>query len=349
MTLKNFPERLKAARKMNGLSLQDLSDKLNNQISKQALSKYEAGQSVPDQKLLLEIAKVLGETQDYFTGSNAVELGSLTFRKLSKLSAKDQDIVVYQTKDFLERYLELEDILGIDSHFVNPVKNWPISNLQDVEKVAERVRNEWNLGEDPLFNVIELLEDLKIKVFEIEVDDAFSGMSTWVDSKLPVIVLNKSQTIPLDRKRFTALHELGHIILDLEQFSEKEQEKFCNFFASAMLIPKSKLIDELGGFRRNIFMNELVALKQQYGISIQALIYRSKELGLVSESYFKFFMMKFSQSGYRKGEPWTYDGVEESKRFMQLIFRAVAEEFISTSKGAVLSKKKLSAFREELV
>jgi Zn-dependent peptidase ImmA (M78 family)/DNA-binding XRE family transcriptional regulator len=349
MTLKNFPERLKAARKMNGLSLQDLSDKLNNQISKQALSKYEAGQSVPDNNLLLDMARALGVTQDYFTRSNSVELGDLTFRKLTKLSAKEQDIVVYQTKDFLERYLELEDILGIDSHFVNPVVNWPINNVSDVEDVSEELRERWKLGRDPLYNVIELLEDLKIKVFEINVDEAFSGMSTWVDSKLPVIVLNNNENIPLDRKRFTALHELGHILLNLEKFEEKEQEMYCNVFASAMLIPRSKMFDELGGVRKNIFVNELVKLKEQYGISVQALIYRCKQLGIISPSHFKLFMVRFSQAGHRKKEPGSYDGSEESSRFRQLIFRAVAEEFISTSKGAVLSKKKLTEFRKELV
>lgn len=349
MTLKNFPERLKAARKMNGLSLQDLSNKLNNQISKQALSKYEAGQSVPEQTLLLDIARALGVTQDYFTRSNSVELGNLTFRKLTKLSAKEQDVVVYQTKDFLERYLELEDILGIDSHFINPIKTKSINSLNDIEDVAEELREKWNLGRDPLFNVIELLEDLKIKVFEINVDEAFSGMSTWVESKLPVIVLNNNDSIPLDRKRFTALHELGHILLNLENFEEKEQEMYCNAFASAMLIPKNKIFEELGGVRKNIFVNELVALKEQYGISVQALIYRCRQLEIITPSYFKLFMIKFSQAGHRRKEPGCYDGSEASRRFRQLIFRAVAEEFISTSKGAVLSKMKLTEFRKELV
>jgi hypothetical protein len=60
-------------------------------------------------------------------------------------------------------------------------------------------------------------------------------------------------------------------------------------------------------------------------------------------------MVRFSQAGHRKKEPGSYDGSEESSRFRQLIFRAVAEEFISTSKGAVLSKKKLTEFRKELV
>jgi Zn-dependent peptidase ImmA (M78 family)/DNA-binding XRE family transcriptional regulator len=349
MSLKNFPERLKSARKMNGFSLQDLADKLDKKISKQALSKYETGQSVPELIMLSEISKALNVPQDYFFRSNSIELGNLSFRKLSKLSAKEQDIVIHKTKDFLERYLELEDILGIDSHFVNPVKKWVANSISDIEGIAERLRKEWDLGEDPLFNVIELLEDLKIKVFEIDADHSFSGMSTWVDNNLPVIVLNSNRDIPLDRKRFTALHELGHLVLNLDQYSEKEQEGFCHAFAGAMLIPKSKVIDELGGHRQNIFMNELFALKKQYGISIQAIMYRAKTIGLISDSYFKLFTIRFNQSGYRKKEPVAYEGFEGSNRFKQLLLRAVAEEFISTSKGAVLNNQKLTAFRSELV
>ncbi len=108
-------------------------------------------------------------------------------------------------------------------------------------------------------------------------------------------------------------------------------------------------MDELGGHRQNIFMNELFALKKQYGISIQAIIYRAKDLGLVTESYYKFFMIRFSKAGYRKAEPVAYVGFEGSNRFKQLLLRAVAEEFISTSKGAVLNNQKLTAFRAELV
>lgn len=349
MLLKNFPERLKAARKMNGFSLQDLSDKLETRLSKQALNKYESGQSLPDVAMLSNMSKALNIPQDYFFRTNAVELSNIFFRKLTKLSAKDQDMVVHRTKDFLERYLELEDILGIDSHFVNPVINWVVNSMNDIELIADRLRKDWNLGEDPLFNVIELLEDLKIKIFEIDVNESFSGMSTWVDNKVPIIVLNCNKSIALDRKRFTALHELGHLVLNIKNYPEKDQEKYCHAFAAAMLIPKSRMMDELGGQRQNIFMNELFSLKQQYGISIQAIMHRAKALGMISESYYKNFVIRFSKAGYRKGEPVPYSGFEESNRFKQLLLRAVAEEFISTSKGAVLNNQKLTAFRLELV
>ena len=179
--------------------------------------------------------------------------------------------------------------------------------------------------------------------------NAFSGIEYLGRKKaLPVIVINKNKNIPLDRKRFTALHELGHLVLNITQFSEKDQESFCNAFAGAMLIPKARLIKELGGQRHKIFMNELSGLKRQYGISMQAIMYRAKTLNLISESHYKYFSIKFNQEGYRKKEPAKYEGFEYSNRFKQLLLRAVAEELISTSKGAALSNQKLAEFRNGL-
>ncbi len=94
-------------------------------------------------------------------------------------------------------------------------------------------------------------------------------------------------------------------------------------------------------------MIELGAIKQQYGFSMQALVYRAKNLGLISENYLKQFYIFFNQLGFRVNEPVAYEGVEHSNRFSQLLFRALAEEFISISKAAALTNQKLAEFRKE--
>lgn len=43
-----FAERFKSARLMNGFSLQDLADALDNKLSRQALHRYEKGEVIPD-------------------------------------------------------------------------------------------------------------------------------------------------------------------------------------------------------------------------------------------------------------------------------------------------------------
>ncbi len=58
-------------------------------------------------------------------------------------------------------------------------------------------------------------------------------------------------------------------------------------------------------------------------------------------------MFFINQSGYKTEEPFEYNGQEQSRRFKQLLFRALGEELISMSKAAALSNMKLAEFREK--
>ncbi len=347
--MKYFAERLKSARLMNGLSLQGLADKIENRVTKQALSKYEQGQVIPDSEMIGILADALHVRPDYFHASTAIEFGEIEFRKLKNYPAKERTRIIAIAKDELSRYVELEEILGIETQFHNPLENLPIRNQEDIELAAEKLREEWDLGWDAIANVIELLEDNHVKVLELDSSEEFDGFSTWVNGKnIPLIVLNKEKLKDaLDRKRFTALHELAHLLLNVNHLPEKEKEKLCHAFAAAMLIPRETLKKELGGKRSKLSINELAALKQQYGISMQALVYRAKDLQLISENYLKQFYIVFNQLGYRVSEPVAYEGVEHSNRFSQLLFRALAENFISVSKAASLKNQKLAEFRKE--
>lgn len=344
-----FPERLKSARKMKGYSLQDLADAMGNVITKQALNKYEAGIMKPDSEVLSAICKVLDVTSEYFTKKSKITLEEVEFRKLEKLSMKEQEKVKQKTIDFLERYFELEEFLGLENKFKNPIKVYKITSAEDVENAAIKVREEWNLGTDPLYNIVEMLEDHDIKVLQFDAHDAFSGLSTYINKRYPVIVLNDNNDIQLARRRFTALHELGHLLMNLDGFDKKEKERLCDTFAGAMLLPADVFNIEFGGKRQNVFLKELVILKEEYGISLSAIMYRAKNLHLITPNYHQFFMMKYNRDGYRQKEPGNYKGNEISNRFMQLLLRAVAEEIISTSKAAALNGQKLADFRMGLI
>lgn len=344
--MKNFSERLKSARIMKGYSLQDLEDALEKRVSKQALNKYEQGLMKPDSEVLLLICNALDVRPDYFTREVSISLENVEFRKLKKLSVKESARIKEKTIDILERYFELEDILGVDEVFVNPIAEIEIKSYEDVEKAVSKLKHKWKLGEDPLNNVIELLEDNNIKVIEVKSGPEFVGLSTWEGIKNPVVVVNSD--LVLDRKRFTVLHELGHILMKVNHHPEKEREHFCHYFAGAMLIPKDLLLKELGNSRSRISLKELIYLKEQFGASIQSIVIRAKNLDIITENYYRSFMTFFSMKGYKKNEPGEYKGYEKSNRFKQLLHRAVAEEIISTSKAAALDNKKLAEFRDEL-
>lgn len=233
----------------------------------------------------------------------------------------------------------------------NPLQDVAISGKEDVERTAQKLRSEWNLGIDPMYNVLELLEDHGIKVLELEADSAVDGFSTWVDGKIPVIGLNLSLKNHLDRYRFTALHELGHLFLDISQYSESEQERLCHYFSGAMLLDKRAIEQELGLKRNRISLQELASLKKQYGISIQAIVYRLRELRIISQASYNGFFKFMNQHGYKKNETGLaeYKGEENALRFDQLLGQAIAEEYITISKAAALKNQRVTQFRKNFL
>lgn len=343
--------RIKSARMLAGLSLRQLSDALNGIVSHNAISKYEKGEMMPDSKILIALSQVLDVRTDYFLRPQTVEISNIEFRKKSSLTVKKTKAIKENIKDNVERYIELESFLNLKNTFKNPVKELVINNADDIEKAVIQLLQMWDLGINALPNVIEMLENQDIKVIEIDADEKFDGLSGWANGNIPLIVVNKDYSV--ERKRFTALHELGHLILniDKEHVSYKELEKYCNIFAGAMLLPKETIFKELGQKRRSISINELISIKESYGISIQAIMARAKELEIISNDYYvRFRIWVNSNENHKKEKGYgNYKGIEHSSRFKQLLYRATSEEIISMSKAASLSNVKLAQFRDEFM
>lgn len=345
---KIFAERFKSARLMKGFSLQDLADALGHKFSRQALHRYEKGEVLPDNDKINLLSKALNVTPDFFFRTTNVELGEIEYRKLSKMPKKEALMIKEKTKEYLSRYLELEEILGLRIEFENPLKNIAvITSYEQVNEAAIRLRECWNLGGGAIFNVVELLEDKNIKVVKLDVDEDFDGLQTFVNGNIPVIVYNIKKTNKPDRVRFTLLHELAHLLLNFGDVSQKEKETLCYQFAGAMLLPEKTIKAELGDRRNKLSINELGNIKKQYGISMQAVVMRAKDCGIIDKHYAKQFFFIIKQMNWKIDEPFEYNGIEESNRFEQLLFRALVEEQISMSKAASLSNRTLADFRSE--
>ena len=252
-------ERLVAARKLSGITLQQLADKLEMSITKQALNKYERGTARPSGETLVKIAAVFGVPVDYFYREQSVTLGPIDFRKQSHLKALEIERIKAECSDFLERYAELENLLNKKTSFENPLQpaQRKIKSDSDIEKATTHIRSIWQLGSSPIPSVISMLEDNHIRVFETDAPDSFVGMSTWID-KMPVIVLNKN--INTQRKRFTALHELAHLLLNLEGKEDKEIETICHSFAGSFLLPKDQFEQKFGSRRTGYSIEELIKI-----------------------------------------------------------------------------------------
>jgi len=329
-----FGERLKRARVRAGLSMQGLVDRADNIVSKQSISQYEKNLKTPSSTVLIALANALGIGIDYFFRNVNVSIGEVDFRKHSSFSKKKQEVLKEKIREYLERYIEIENILGLDYKFENHLKNEPINSLDDIENISTKLRESWNLGIDPIGNIIEMLELKNIKVLLVDDDKKFNGLCGEVNDEEShyFIVLNNSKELKSDRKRFTALHELAHLVLPNHLL---DKEKVSDRFAGAFLFPKESVINEFGAKRTKISIEELAHIKQKYGISIAGIIFRLRQLDIINEAMFKRFWIANKTSKF--DERYPYKKEIKTTRFQNLLAHAYSEEFISLSKLAELS------------
>lgn len=343
-------ERLKRARIKAGLSMENLVQQANNIVTKQAISQYEKGQKVPSSTVLLKLAKSLNVGVDYFFRQMSIEIGQVDFRKHSSFGAKQQEMLKERVKDELERYIELEEILGSNKIFENPLKDFKIAIVEDAEKAANKLREAWNLGFDEISNIMQILELNEIKVIYIEEDSLrFNGLCGYPkDFNHPFIVLNSNEKLPLDRKRFTAAHELGHLLLENNITSNDNHESIANRFAGAFLLPEEIIKNEIGEKRTSIALKEVVSLKEKYKISIQAIMYRLKDLNIISEAKYKSFAIANRRQKYDEVYSLKNEKNETINRFENLSTRAYSEGLISLSKYAELRGININEAQEKI-
>lgn len=320
---------------MKKLTMDELSQRTNGEVSKPNISKYEAGKMMPSSKVHIALAKALGMDFEYFFRPVTVQITRpADYRKKAKLSKGDENAINEKVKDMAERYLEIEDTLGVSMQFDYDLSDIEVSTHSDVKRVVARIRQDWHLGIGPLSNIIDLLESHGLRVMEIEAPDAFDGMCIFVGEKKPVLVLNKHYTV--ERKRFNTLHEFGHSVMRMnESLSTKEKENLCHYFAGEMLL-SSEVLHQVFGTRINrVFLNEISRLQTQFGISIDAIFHRLKDEHILSDALHTQFYIKQNTNTNLKAwaKTSTYLGEETSYRFSRMVYRALAEGLISEEKA----------------
>jgi Zn-dependent peptidase ImmA (M78 family) len=83
-------------------------------------------------------------------------------------------------------------------------------------------------------------------------------------------------------------------------------------------------------------MNELYLLKQKYGLSMQAWIYRAKDLEIIPANTAERLFRRFRAIGWHRCEPGEAYPSERPLRMERLVYRALAEDMISHSRAREL-------------
>jgi Zn-dependent peptidase ImmA (M78 family)/transcriptional regulator with XRE-family HTH domain len=319
--------RLRQARLAAGLSLEDLTSKLERPISKQALSKYESNKSQPSTSTLVDLSKALGIRVSRLLSEPEVTVTWAGFRKCAALLKTREASMTALATYKLENELHLRHLFHIaEQHDIPPAI--PVRTFEDAENAAEQVRDAWSLGGDPLPGVVETLEDHGAVVLAWAEGPGFDGLSGWGNQSAAVVVINSA--VSPDRIRFNAAHELGHLVMNCEGTAEDE-EHLAHRFAAAFLVPKAAAYRELGPHRWTLSIPELGLLKQRWGLSMQAWVRRARDLGMIENSHYKSMNIEFRKRGWHRAEPYQCEFIEEPLMLRRLVWRALTEDVLSAS------------------
>jgi Zn-dependent peptidase ImmA (M78 family)/transcriptional regulator with XRE-family HTH domain len=322
-----FGERIKSARINAGLTQEALGRKLG--VTKMAISKYENGTIAPNSTVLIALAKALEVRPAYFFRASTIRLTKPVYRARKALSQKDETHILGKTSDWLERYLLVEQITGSEKPLDLPdPESCCASSIDEIEDVVVRVREAWNLGLNPIENLMDVLEQHGIKVGVVQGPVKFDALTMKYNNEHPLIIVNKA--FPGDRRRLNLAHELGHLLLNLDEGIDEEAAAFR--FAGAFLFPRQVAIAELGPKRRMLDLRELYVLKHKYGISMGALIYRARNLGIISEAAADRHWVEMRSHGWHVKEPGRPVKPEIPTQFELLLLRALTENKISQSR-----------------
>ena len=336
-------KRLKQLRLARGLSLDALAAEMGGIITKQALSKYELGKATPSPVVLNKLAAALGIKAAYLWSEPSFSVRFIAYRKGSGLLKGEQKRVESVIIQSLENRIRLQDLTGESNGALLPIRKLNVRKIADAELAAGTMRESWRIGQAPIANVTDLLEDHLVHVLEVEADEKFDGISAVVlngEDNIKAAVVVSRPAIAGERQRLNLAHELGHLVLNISK--ETDEEKAAFRFAAAFLAPAESLYKEVGNKRVFIQPEELLILKQRYGISMQALLYRLHDLGVITDSYYKKWCMDINRLRWRKQEPCELPS-ERPQWLRRSVLRALGEGFLTKEEAEKMLGEQLKA------
>lgn len=327
------PSRLKVARQRAALTRKELAKRIG--VEPRAITGFETGQYMPTDDNVARIARTTGFPEAFFEEDDIELLSAygVSFRSMTKMTAKQRDAAVAAGS--------IAFVLNdwVDKNFELLAPNVPDYRGASPEAAALSLRQAWGLGEQPIKNMVHLLESKGIRVFSlsencVEVD----AYSVWRGLR-PFIFLNMGKSG--ERRRFDAAHELAHLVLHRHATPNGvEAEKEAHAFASAFLMPRAS-IKAIG--RIIPTLDYILQLKKKWIVSAAALTLRLHEVGHLTYYHYNRLFVELSRKGFRTTEPY---GVKpETSQVWQKVFTDLRKE----GRGVQFIADELSLPPDEIV
>lgn len=299
--------RLKEARRFNKKSITDIADILK--VSKQMVSKYENGKAVPNFDSIFILIKELGFPREFYYSRDGYSLSTegTFFRSRYTSTQKEKKPAEYSKKyvaiirDYLSNFLDF------------PTPDITLAQKDySPDQYAKYIREKWNLGEKPIVDMMNLLEEQGFVLSNVENNsekvDAFSG-NVGINENNYFIIMLEGNNFSFYRQQFSLAHELGHWLMhegvynpqDLDRDMYKMIEDEANDFAAEFLLPNyafSKMVS-INPNQIDFYVN----LKKTWNVSISMMMMRARSLGIVNTEEYIKLQRQLNYRGWRKEEP----------------------------------------------
>ncbi len=330
-------------RRAKGFSQQELGRRVG--VTRQTVAAWEKGEREPPLAKLALLARELGVPLELFFEQPQAETPALLFRADDPKALSPELRALLSKK--AEDYRQIEELAG-ETPVIPEYRPRADYDPDFIEQVAREVRDWLGVEDGPLGDVMHLLEQRGLKVILQSLPAKVSGFSAYDQAGVgAVIFINASHAI--ERQRFTALHELAHLIFHRQEYNEPKRparkrdprEKTANHFAAAVLLPAEALKEELRGFEKQWLPLPLLAdLRFRYGVSVRTVLLRAAQLKLISQ---KQMGQQLGWINKRFGQLWEPGGPLPTSqtlgRLERLVWKLVLNEQITLSRAAeVLGK-----------
>ncbi|WP_327067894.1 helix-turn-helix domain-containing protein [Kitasatospora sp. NBC_01302] len=282
------PARLTQARRLAELTKKELAGSLG--VTPAAVGQYETGVSRPRPDLIPRMADTLNVPMKYFlTGrpSSRLDSSMAYFRSLRSTpkAQRERSLAfaeqIWELTFALERHVQmpLVDLPGFAGGEVHPGEDLPA----EPSAAARELRSRWALGDGPVTHLVRRMESHGIVVvLPSQADPSAATVDAFsTRAPRPVVVLTSNRADDVYRHRFSAAHELGHLVLHNDATGDSRQEREADAFAAEFLTPQASILPLLPP---RMDLAQLADLRRTWGVSIHSLIYRCRELGLISDA-----------------------------------------------------------------
>lgn len=296
--------RLRQYRTARSYSLDDLVRRMDGLVSKQALSKYEHDRATPRPTVVAALARALDVKPSQLLAEPRYRFESVAFRALAALPKKEREAIDSTVRLELERRLLLMDKLGITPEYPLNTTFVVADDPRQAEHAAEQLRYAWNLGGGPISSVVDTLESKGVHLIDVDSGRAFDGLAVIArDDTGERVACGVAARLEIARarQRMNHAHELGHLAMRVAE--GVDEEAAARRFAGAFLYPAEAVRKDFGARRNRVRVPELLAAKERWGISIQGVLFRLRDLSVIDETTYTWWCRYVNQAGWRTEEP----------------------------------------------